>query len=180
MMIQDKITLYIKNVFSNYQPQLKSLSGYWNRLSDREKQLLMAASAAMVLFFSASILSSTLSLQDRLSTDFTETQKDYLKTNILYKQYTEVSQISANEFSKTSQDRIRGDAVQVLATSEPDVTIVGDKLTVNVDSAKFMSIMMFLDQLRNSYGLFPAKLKITRLSQSGYASLNASFIVEQE
>ncbi len=180
MVNKDQFMSRFSQFRKEYSQQIKPLLAYWTRMTQREQQLVTISLVLVVIFVSFSILNWTMSLRDNLSDQFNITQVNKLQADILSKQFKELSQISTNEFSQASSDRVRGDVSQILEVKEPNVVTVGDTLSVSVDSSKFISIMLFLDQMRNSYGLFPKKLRITRLSQSGYASFTASFTVEQQ
>lgn len=163
------------------QKQLKPLKDYWLGMSQRDQQVLMVVGSVVGLMLIMLIISSGIGFKNSLKDDYTLMAQQRIDAQIIAKQYKELSNITPNDFSSVNSDRIKGDALQVMGIKDAEVLFADNNLTIKVTSTKFDSVMLFLDQLRKSYGLFPNKLKITRLAQSGYVTFSASFNhVEQE
>lgn len=165
-----------------YRPQLdtlilraKPLKDYWLRQSQRDQQILIVIGLVLVLMFVALIISSAIGFKNGLKTEYTMMSGQRIDAQLIARQYKELSQVTPNDFSTPNSDRVKGDAAQILETKDAEIIFADNTLNIKVANAKFESVMLFLDQLRKSYGLFPNKLKINRLPQSGYVSFNASF-----
>jgi type II secretory pathway component PulM len=179
-MIKNKFLLLLKNdklasQLSGIQARLQPVLAYYTRLSERERHLLMIGGALIGLMLAFSLISSAINLQTSLQEQYLKTEQYRLDAKVMAKQYKGLSQITNNEFSQVSRDRIKGDMKEVLDISDPQVILADDNLKIDVPNASFESVMLFLDQLRKSYGLFPTTLNITRLTQSGYVAISATF-----
>ena len=185
--MKEKLLSLLNKFKDKYQPQVDALSlrmqplrEYWKRLSEREQQILALGGVFLVLMFLFSIISMGLDFKDGLKQKSMQLERYQIDAQIFAKQYKNVSQINPNDFSSVNTERVKNDAIGILEVKNPDVILADNTLTIKVDNTKFESVVAFLDQLRKSYGLFPAKLKITRLAQSGYVSFSATFTsVEQ-
>ncbi len=176
--MKQKIILYLNNLLKEANIRLKPVYAYWEKLSDREKQLVTILGGVIGLFILVSIFSSAISFRKALEARDMQLERYKMEALVMYKEYRDLSSISANQFSSANADQIKADISEVLDVKNPNVVVQDNVLSIDVDNADFKSIMLFLDQMRNSYGLFPDKLKITRLSKSGYASFSVTFILE--
>lgn len=167
----------IKQLNADLKERSKPLIEYWLRLSSREQNLLMGAGIIIVATLIFSILSSVVALEQNLRQEYVQSQQYRLDAETMAKQYKNLNSITSNDFSSVNGDKIKGDVSQALNVKNADVLISNNTLTINVANAKFGDVILLLDQLRKSYGLFPDKLKITRLSQSGFVAFTASFTV---
>ena len=165
-----------------YQPQLEKLQNqlapikaYWQRLTGRDQQILIIAGVFLGILLVAFIISSAIGFTNSLKSDYTTISQQRIDAQIIARQFKDLSLTTPNDFSSVNSERVKGDAAQTLAIKDTDVIIADNTLTVKANNVKFEAAMSFLDQLRRSYGLFPDKLKITRLSQSGYVALSVSF-----
>ena len=160
---------------------MKPVRDYWLRLSQRDQQVLIIVGAIVVLMMIILVISSAISFKNSLKADYTMLSARRMDSQLIAKQYKDLSQITPNDFSSVNSDRIKGDAQQILDTKDSEIIFADNTLSIKAANVKFESLMLFLDQLRKSYGLFPAKLKITRLGSAGYVAFNATFNdVEQQ
>ncbi|MCE2705830.1 MAG: hypothetical protein LW807_01985 [Proteobacteria bacterium] len=158
--------------------RLKPLLMRWLQLSIREKQLVIALLSAFGIFILVSIVGSAIDITDRMYNKNIILQTYQLDSQVLNREFKELSQTTANEFSEVSVARIKGDVTQALSVKEPDVTLQDNMLILKGDNILFESVILLLEQLRKSYGIFPTKLKMTQ-SRSGYINFNATFLVNQ-
>jgi type II secretory pathway component PulM len=172
----ERLKVWLSVVRTKSQP----LADYWNNLTTREQQFLYAAGGFIGLLLIALLVSFILSISNSLVENVIRIEQYRQDAAVMAKEYRDLSQTSGNQFSSVSVDKIKGDATEVLNAKSPNIVLQDNVLQISVDSAKFEAVTAFLDQLRKSYGLFPSKLTITRLSQSGYVALNATFMVEQQ
>ena len=180
--------LNISKYIDKYRPQinalllrLKPIKDYWLRLSGRDQQVLMIVGALIAMMLIGLLISSAISFNNSLKADYAMLSAQRMDSQLIAKQYKDLSQITPNDFSSVNSDRIKGDAQQILDSKDSEIIFADNTLSVGATNVKFESLMLFLDQLRKSYGLFPAKLKITRLGSSGYVAFNATFNnVEQQ
>ena len=69
---------------------------------------------------------------------------------------------------------------QILKVKDPNISVDSGVLTISAQNVTFNDVTLFMEQLRNSYALFPQKLTITRSVTSGYVTLNATFLVNND
>lgn len=177
-----------KAYLERYRPQLdkamqklKPLREYWIRQSQRDQQILIILGAAVGLMLILLVITSAVGFKNGLKEEYTGVAQQRIDAQIVAKQYKDLSQITPNDFSTVNSEKVKGDATQILGVKDADVILADNTLSIKATNVKFESVMLFLDQLRKSYGLFPEKLKITRLSQSGYVAFSTSFRnVEQQ
>lgn len=166
--------------FDKLVTQLQPVKEYWKRLSERDQQILIIGGIFLILFTIFSIISMALSYRENLSDSYRQLGKYKIEAEVIASSYKSLANIMPNDFSSVNSDRIREDAIQILETKDADIVLADNILTIKANNVKFEATMLFLDQLRKSYGLFPSKLKITRMSQSGYVTFSVTFInVEQ-
>lgn len=166
--VEHWIQLFIK--------QTKPVVDYYNRLNEREKQILFFGGIFAIIMAFYLIISAALDFERSLQNDYDVIQTYRADAEYLAREYKDINHLTPNEFSDVAIERIKGDLAQVVSGT-PDIQQVDNILTIKVDKVKFSDIMNILNQFRKSYGIFPTKVKITRLSESGYVSLNASFKV---
>lgn len=169
-----------KILFNNYLNKiivyLNPIIIYWKNLNERERKLISLAGILLSLIITFFIISGLIAWKNNLIIEFNNKQKYLLEADLIYKQYKDVIQTSSNEFSSVKTEQIKSDITNLLDNKTSNITLENDNLFINVDSAKFDSIMLLLDQFRKTYGIFPDTLKITKISPE-YASLNMSFII---
>ncbi len=165
-------TNYFKKTIIYIQPVIS----YWQKLSEREKKLLTLIGILLIFIISFFIISGIITWTNNLTKVYISKQKYMLEAGAISKQYKDIMQTSSNEFSVVKTEQIKNDLINLLDNKNPYVTLENNNLTINLDSAKFDSVMLLLDQLRKTYGIFPNTLKFTKIS-SGYVSFNGSFII---
>lgn len=156
----------------------KPLVDRWVKLTVREKQLVGGLLAVFSIFILSSIISSAINLSTQLSNKYVLFQAYKLDAQSIQKEFKELSNITANEFNSVSTERIKGDATQALGVVNSDITLQDNVLIIKADNVLFESVVLLLEQLRKSYGIFPSKLKVTQ-SRSGYVNFSATFSVSQ-
>ncbi len=160
-------------------PKLDSLADYWKHLSEREQWLIKIGGILIAIAFAFFVIGMAMDLQSHLENDISTTELSLASTKSIAFQLKDLSQISANDYTTISADKVKGDITQLFGIKNPDVASADKAITVQIPDAKFELVMLFLDQLRKSYGVFPSHLKITRSSQPGFVSFNATFNVEE-
>lgn len=169
----------IEKLIGQIALKTKPLVDYYNRLNEREKQIVMFGGIFAVIIVFYLIISAGYDFESSLQKDYTLIQTYQADAEYLIKDYRDIVQLTPNEFNSVDVDRIKKDLAQI-TDEDPDVGQSAGILTVKVSQAKFSDLMNILNQFRKSYGIFPLKLKITRLSQSGYVSFSASFKVKSQ
>lgn len=165
----------LKDLVMELRLRLKPLENYYMSKTEREKQILLIGGVCLVLTFVYLMISSVVSFGNDLEASYNTIQNYRADADDLVRRYKYISKLTPNEFSTVSVDRVKGDVTQVLDTKNPDVQIIDSTLTIKVSKAKFTNVIELLNQLRKSYGMYPDKLKITRLSDSGFVAFNVSF-----
>ncbi len=181
------ITPQLNKLKERYKPQindlilrLQPLKEYWKQRSEREQQILIIGSIFIVIFIFFSIIGMALDYRNNLRESYHELQRYKIEAEVIAAGNKALANTTPNDFSSVNSDRIKADAAQIMDIKDADIILADNILTVKANNVKFEATMLFLDQLRKSYGLFPSKLVISRLSQSGYVALNVTFTnVEQ-
>ncbi len=171
---KERLTAFTNNIKIKLQP----LINRWTKFTPREKQLLLVISAIFSLFIIFSIIGSCIDLTNRVYNKYATLQSYKISAKMLNKEFNDLNQVSTNTYSEVSVSRIQGDVSQALSIQTPTITIQDNLLTIKADNVLFEPVILLLEQLRKSYGIFPNKLKITQ-SKSGYVTLNATFMVTQ-
>lgn len=171
------LSAIIKSVIKEKIPGLQS---FWIKLTNREKLLLGVMSVSILIFILVTIISAAIGFADSLKSSYTMLQTDRIKVTSMNKTYTSLLKTSGNEFSPVKLERIKEDITQILNIKTPDATMQDGVLIIKVDNITFESSMLFLDQMRKSYGLFPEKLVITTAFNPGFIAFRATFKVEEE
>ena len=183
-----KFRPYLEAVHKKIQPQLDNLllrlqpvREYWKRLTERDQQILLLGGMVLALLLIFSVISAAIDYRQQVKGSYLQLERYRIDAQLIASNYKELANLTPNDFSSVNTDRIKGDSSQIMEVTDADVVLADNTLTVKANNVKFEAAMNFLDQLRKSYGLFPEKLKITRLSQSGYVAFSATFTnVEQQ
>lgn len=165
----------IKNLINILNTKSKPLINYYLSKTERERQILLIGVGFIVLSILYLMINSIISFGEDIGNSYKTMQSYRADADDLIKRYKYISKLTPNEFSTITVDRIKGDVSQELDIKNPDVQIIDSTLTIKVGKAKFINVMQLFNQLRKSYGIYPDKLKITRLSDSGFVSFNVSF-----
>lgn len=178
--ILNKVKVKLKtSIISKLTPTLDSASDYWKHLSEREQWIIKIGGvlvAFALLFF---IIGTAMDIEDNLGNDIVVNDVALANARVLASQLKDLSQITPNDFTSVNTDRIKGDIIQLFDIKNPDVALIDKTLTIKMPDVKFDLVMLFLDQLRKSYGIYPSKLKITRSSTPGFVSFSATFDIEE-
>lgn len=170
----DKVVRMISTLGEQSRPLIER----WQKFTDREKQLLIGLLGVFVIIILYLVVSSGIGIVNKLNDKYSKLQAVVLSSEYLNNEYNDLNTVSANEFSSVSLSRVEGDVKQALDVNNANVVLQDSVLVIKVDNVMFESVMLLLDQLRKSYGIFPSKLDITQ-SRSGYVNLNVSFAVSQ-
>ena len=162
-----------------FEAYKKEANKYWVTLQPREQQLLAGGSIILVLLAVFWLIGSAIDMQSNLNTSVLKLSQGAIVATSINKEYKDLDSISANSVNQVKNDQVRDDVSSALDTKMVDVLLQDGILTINVGEAEFSRVIILLDQLRNSYGLFPATVKINRLSQPGHIAFNATFMVNQ-
>lgn len=170
---------FIKNITTRMTERLKPLKAYWITLSSREQKLLMSGGIVLVVVIAFMGITSAIELQSDLQKQYLKNAQYHFNAEVMSKEYRDLISITSNDFSSVNSEKIKGDVNNALGNVTFDVILSDNTLIINVAEAPFENSLLLLDQLRRSYGLFPIKLKMTRLSKSGFVAFSASFNVEK-
>lgn len=170
---------FLELVLEKSKPYIRDGKNYWIKLSEREQFIVKAGGVALALMFLFLIASSMFGLEGSLKNSIRTNSIDLANARILNLKMQDLSSITANEFTSVSSEKIKGDITQLFAIKSPDAVLNDDTLIITISGAKFDLVMLFLDQLRQSYGIFPDKMKIYRGTQSGLVDFYATFHVEK-
>lgn len=160
-------------------PYLKVIKDYWLKLSEREQLIVKFGAVSLGLMFLFLIASSMFRLEDNLKESIRINSTNLGNAKILNLQVQDLSTMTANEFTSVTAEKIKDDITQLFSVKAPDVAINDNTLIINIPGVKFDLVMLFLDQMRKSYGIFPDKLKIYRANQSGLVDFYVTFNVER-
>jgi type II secretory pathway component PulM len=167
-----KVALLLANLKEKTEP----LVDRWKTLSLREKRLLGGLAAICSIMVMFSIISGAISWANNLEVRYDKLQEFKLTSEFLKKEYSDLSMVTANEFSAVDLARIQGDIKDGLHVNNANVVLQDNLLVIKADNVLFDSVILLLDQLRKSYGIYPSKLKITQ-SGARYVDLNVTFAV---
>ena len=173
--MKDKLVVLKKQI----EIYKKDANRYWVALQPREQQLLAGGGVILIILAIYWLISSASNIQDGLNASVLKLSKDSIAAISISKQYKEINSIAANNINQVRNDQVRDDVVSALENKTVDVMLQDGVLTINVGDAEFSKVTILLDQLRKSYGLFPATVNINRLSKSGHVAFNATFVVNQ-
>lgn len=169
------ISLVIEKVL----PYLKDAKDYWLKLSEREQLIVKFGGISLGLMFLFLIASQMFSLEDNLQESIRINSTNLGNAKILNLQIQDLSTITANEFTSVTAEKIKDDITQLFSIKTPDVALNDNTLIINIPGVRFDLVMLFLDQMRKSYGIFPDKLKIYRANQSGLVDFYVTFDIEK-
>ncbi len=168
-----------KKIIAILTPKFAIIQNYYFELSYREKFLINALGIVFAIFFIFSIGSGIVNFTSAINTNYALLKQYQTDAIILKNQYDSINAASGNQFNEVKLERIKADATSILRIEQPSINLENDTLSVNIDNATFENVILFLDQMRTSYGLFPQKLKITSLASSGSVAFLATFIVPE-
>lgn len=169
----------IRLLIDKINERLKPVIEYYKRLNEREKQIVFFAGILAILMFFYLIISAAYSFQKGLEKEYAVIQTYKADVDFLSRVYKDINILTPNEFSQADVNTLKND-LTAISTNPPDIQQIEDVITVNISQAKFSDILNLLQQFRKSYGLFPSKVRVTRLSESGYVSFSASFKVNSQ
>lgn len=170
---------FIKNIKIQIIERLKPVKDYWLTLSPREQRLIMGGGIILAAAIAIIGINYAIELRSDLQKQYLRNAQYHFDAEVMAKEYRDLVKTTSNDFSSVNSERIKGDVNNALGNVPFDVILSDNTLTINVAEAPFENALLLLDQLRRSYGLFPIKLKMTRLSKSGFVAFSASFNVEK-
>jgi type II secretory pathway component PulM len=168
----------LQPVFYAIKEKIPLVQEFWAKLTEREKLLVGVMGAGVVTFILVSCLSAAITLVGNLQLTATELKADNIQARSMSKIYNSLLKISGNEFSQVKLSRVKEDITQILNNKNPDAIMQDNILTIKVDNVIFESSILFVDQMRKSYGLFPETLVIMTAFNPGYVNFKATFRVE--
>jgi type II secretory pathway component PulM len=166
-------------IVERLEPYLKELKDYWRSLSEREQFIVKVGVISLGLMFLFLIASSMFNLENSLKESIKINGTNLSNAKMLNLQQQDLATITANEFTGVTSEKVKGDITQLFTLKTPDVALNDNTLIINLPGVKFDLVMLFLDQMRKSYGIFPDKLKIYRSNQSGMVDFYATFNIEK-
>lgn len=169
----------VAKIIEQLKVRVKPIVEYYHRLNEREKQIVFFGSILVILVFFYFLISAAYAFQSGLQKEYMVVQTYKADVQYLSKLYKDINSLTPNEFSPVTVESIKGD-LESISENKPDIELIGTNLTINISQVKFSDIMDALNQFRKSYGIFPDKVRITRLSESGYVSFSASFKVSTQ
>jgi type II secretory pathway component PulM len=167
----------IVKVIEQISARAKPVVDYYQHLNEREKQIVFFGGIIAILMIFYLIISGAYSFQSRLEKEYMVIQTFRADVEYLSKLYKDINNLTPNEFSPVTADTIKGDLTAISPDTPPNVEQIGDTIAITISQAKFSDVMNALNQLRKSYGIFPEKVKMVRLSESGYISCRILFKV---
>lgn len=177
--ITKKINELSSAVITKFDPQIKQLQKRWEQFLPRERYLLIAMAAALILSLIYFIISGLISYRNNLEVIVGNLNKTVLYTEQAKYKIKKLSKVDVNKFNQVTVEQIKSDITQVVQIESPVVLIQDEQLSINIPNGQFSLIMTLLDQLHRSYGIFPDQVNIIKQSQSGYVSMNAVFWVSK-
>lgn len=160
-------------------PLIDSTTNYWKHLSEREQWIIKIGGGIITITLIFLIISSAIDFKNNLANTVTTNNAMLANTKTLANQLKDLRENSPNNFTTVAADKIKDDVKQIFAIKNPNIAFADKILTIQIPEVKFELVMLFLDQLRKSYGIYPTQLKITRSSQSGFVNFSATFDVEE-
>ncbi|MCC2625658.1 MAG: hypothetical protein K0R14_1531 [Burkholderiales bacterium] len=167
----------VAKVIGQISARAKPVVAYYQRLNEREKQIVFFGGILVILMAFYLLISAAYSFQSRLEKEYMVIQTFRADVEYLSKLYKDINNLTPNEFSPVSADTIKGDLASISTDTPPNVEQIGDTIAITISQAKFSDVMDTLNQMRKSYGIFPEKVKMVRLSESGYISCRILFKV---
>ncbi len=160
-----------------FKPQINNLTNKWNQLQDRERILvgLMVASLVCSLLYIS--VDSIVKYKASLQREVVSLNEFVLYANQASVEFKNLSKLEAKSSMPPSVAQVESDVIQITSIEHPSVNLQDGQLAINIPEVQFNQVMMLLDQLRRSYGLFPDQLTIARKDKDGIVSLSALFWV---
>lgn len=155
----------------------RPLMDKWNQRTARERNLLITMFAVLGVFIIYVVINSMLNLITNIKSNNLKLQAINIQAHNINQEYNEINKIPPNQFSVATKTSITQDMQQILKVKTPNILLDSGVLTLSAQNVTFNDVTAFMEQLRNSYALFPQKLTITRSVTSGYITLNATFLV---
>lgn len=159
-------------LYKKFLVSIENLKTYYLSLSAREQNFLTVAFVVVILFVFILIFSSVIKLKNNFDNDVIINKKLLLEVNNLSSSYKQIMLLTPNTFTEATNERISADVRDVLHVKNADITVDNQVVSINIDNVEFNLLMIFLDEVRKSYGLFPIKLKIAKQSMSGFVACN--------
>lgn len=170
--------LFVSFVESRVVPYLLQARDYWLQLTDREKFIIKFGGIILGASLAFVVASWMYNLEDSLKTQIAQNSVDLANAKILKLKMQNLDTITANDYTPISIDKIRAEVTGLFKIKDPDVRLDGENLIITLDNVKFDLTMLFLEQMRNSYGVFPDKLRIYRAASPGLVDFYVVFQVE--
>ncbi len=167
----------IVKIIEQVSARTKPIVVYYQHLNEREKQIVFFGGIIAILFVFYLLITGAYSFQSRLEKEYMVIQTYRADVEYLSKLYKDINSITPNEFSPVTADAIKGDLASISPDNAPNIEQIGDTIAITISQAKFSDVMDAINQLRKSYGIFPEKVKMVRLSESGYISCRILFKV---
>ena len=172
----NKMDFFIK-LKKEFYYQITPLLKKWQLLSKREKNLLTMLSIVFLMYLIINIFLGVINFAEEVKIKNNNLKIMLLKANQLNKEYDNISQFNPNKFSEVTTDKIKDDMIQILDIKEPFLSLEENILIIKGEKIKFEKIIQLLGQFRNSYGIFPVKLVLTK-EEPDVVSFNISFMVK--
>ncbi len=170
----------IKEMYAELKKRLEPLKEYWLRLSQRDQQILTVVFILSVIVLIYTLFNSALMYRNKLIAEVEQSKLQYEESINIIRDYKRFNRTIPNDFSTPNTDVIKTDAEQILAEKDVEVTLIDSVLNIKSNNVEFDNVISFLEQLRKSYGLFPIKLKITRLPVSGFVAVSIDYVFKGE
>ena len=165
----------IKYLYSKFKKQLEPLKEYWLRLSQRDQQILIIILIMLILTIVYFMIYGAVAYRDKLTKESILNQQQYEESVILAREYKYIKRIPVLDYHTPNSDIIKQDVMQILDVKDADVTVTDNILNIKANNVSFDNVILFLEQLRKAYGMFPMSLKISKLPVSGEVALNISY-----
>ena len=170
----------IKEFYAELKNKLEPLKEYWLRLSQRDQQILIVVFVISLIVVAYMLFNNAINYRAMLIKELENSRLQYEEAIGISKDYRKFSKITANDFITPNSDVIKQEVQQELSARDTEVTITDGILNVKSSEVKFDNVVTFLDNLRKGFGLFPVKMKITRLSIAGYVAISIDYIFKGE
>ncbi len=167
------------HLIESFKLHLKPLFDRWMRFNIREKQFLVGLGAAIALLCICFIISIAVDCTTNITNKYITLQNYKTDSDLFYKENKELLQLKPNKFNHINLTKITGDVGQAFDAKDSSIILQENNLNLKINDVTFISLINFLEQMRNSYGIFPNKLKIIR-AKSGIINFEANFLVNQE
>lgn len=172
--MKNKIINFLKNslVYKKLLLNIDILKTYYFKLSKREQSFLFAALVFIIFILFIIIILSMIKIKNNFDNDIVNNKKLLLEVNNLASSYKQITLLMPNTYTEPTNEKISADINDVLHIKNADIRVDNQVVTINIDNVEFNLLIIFLDEMRKSYGLFPSKLKIAKQSKSGFVACN--------